>query len=90
MNALILFITLLIYLVIGFAALALAALLIHGIGVVTYKVIRILVAMLNAAIKEPEEKLVAKVRKLNKKPKGWKAAHVEPPKPWPRKVKGKK
>ena len=69
MNALILFVTFLILFIVGAAALALAVLLFGAIGVYTYKAARLLIALLNAAIKEPEAKIVAKVRKLSKKVK---------------------
>ena len=66
MNVLILFITYLILFVVGFAALSLAVLLLLTIGVYVYKASRLLIALLNAAVKEPEEKIVKKVRRLNK------------------------
>jgi vacuolar-type H+-ATPase subunit F/Vma7 len=69
MNALILFITFLILFVIGSAALALAVLLFGAIGVYTHKAARLLIALLNAAIKEPEEKIIARIHKLSKKVK---------------------
>lgn len=67
MNALIIFITFLALFVAGSAALALAVLLILIIAVYAYKAARLMIALANAAIKEPEDKIVKKVRRLNKK-----------------------
>lgn len=66
MNALLSFIVFLFLFVVGFAALALAILLTLIIGIYSYKAIRLLNALANAAIKEPEEKIVKKVRRLSK------------------------
>lgn len=67
MNILSAFITFLFLVVGGFIALAIALLIVLAVGVYTYKAAKMLIALLNAAIKEPEEKIVKKVRKLNKK-----------------------
>ena len=66
MNILSAFITLLFLGVGGVIALALAVLIVLSVGVYTYKAAKLLVALLNAAIKEPEVKIVARVRKLGK------------------------
>jgi uncharacterized membrane protein len=66
MNILLSFIFFLALFVVGAAALALAILLFLIIAVYTYKTAKMLIAMLNAAIKEPEDKIVKKVRKLSK------------------------
>ena len=50
----------------GVIAVAIALLIILAVVVYTYKGARLLIALLNAAITEPENKIVAKVRKLNK------------------------
>jgi hypothetical protein len=82
-------VTFLILSVFGSASVVLAGLLILVIIYFGYKAARLLIALLNAAITEPEIKIVGKVRKLSKsiKPKGWKPANIEPPRPWPRKKK---
>lgn len=67
MNALIIFITFLVQLLVGAAALALFILLLLVVAVYTYKAGKLLIALANAAIKEPEEKIVKKVWRLNKK-----------------------
>lgn len=66
MNILIAFITFLLLAVGGVVAFAVAALIILAVAVYAYKAAKLLIALLNAAIKEPEEKIVKKVRKLNK------------------------
>lgn len=66
MNVLLSLITFLILVVVGFAATAMAIIIILAIGIYAYKTSKLLIALLNAAIKEPEEKLVKKVRHLNK------------------------
>lgn len=67
MQTLTLFVGFLFLVVGGFIALAIALLIILAVGVYTYKAAKMLIALLNAAIKEPEDKIVRKVRKLNKK-----------------------
>jgi hypothetical protein len=44
---------------------AIAILIVMAVGVYTYKAGKLLIALLNAAIKEPEDKIVKKVRRLN-------------------------
>lgn len=65
MNILFHYIMFLVLLVIGFAASASAVVCMIAIGVYTYKAAKLLIALLHAAIKEPEEKIVKKVRTMN-------------------------
>jgi hypothetical protein len=65
MNILSEFITILLLSVGGFIAVAIAILIVMAVGVYTYKAGKLLIALLNAAIKEPEDKIVKKVRRLN-------------------------
>lgn len=69
MSTLFNFINILILLVIGFASLAGASLLVMLIIIYSYKAAKLLISMLNAAINEPENKVVDKVRKLSKRMK---------------------
>jgi len=76
MNAILsLFVAFLLTFVGGVIALAVAVIIIMAVIVYTYKAVKLFISLLNAAIREPEEKLAKKVRILNGK--------IERPAPWP-------
>lgn len=69
MSTLITLIANLILIIIGFAFVSLTAVLLLLIAYAAYKTARIQIAMIQAAISEPENKIVDKVRRLSKKVK---------------------
>lgn len=65
MNLLVSFVAFLFYITGGIAALALTLILIHVIVIYTIKAIRLLVALVNYSIAEPEAEIIRNVQKLN-------------------------
>ena len=51
----------------GFIVLAIIFLIVLTIGIYTFKTARLLIALLNYAVTEPEKKIVSNVQKLNKR-----------------------
>jgi len=69
LSLLSLFVSNLYYLVVAFITLCVAILVLSGFGVMTFRVSKILYALLQYSVTEPEQKIVRKVQKLNKKKK---------------------
>ncbi len=65
MNLLVSFVAFLFYITGGIAALALTLILIPVIVIYTIKAIRLLVALVNYSIAEPEAEIIRNVQKLN-------------------------
>ena len=66
MELLIMGVLLLFYFVVALTSTAVAIVFIVAVVVSAIKVIKILIALANAALKEPEEKAVKKIRRLAK------------------------
>jgi hypothetical protein len=88
MDTLIIFVAFLLYFSGGFIALTLTILILLAAGVYTFKAIRLLIALLNYAITEPESKIIAKVQRLSKiiakKPAIRQGDKMLRPEPWPK------
>ena len=67
MDILVTFISFLLNVTGGFIVLAIISLVMLAVGVYTFKTARLLIALLNYAVTEPEKKIVSNVQKLNKR-----------------------